>query len=126
MKPDPEMQQMPKRSIKADRAKAMIGGVPKKPSVAKGPTGGPTGRRAGRRAGSSDIAKKGAPLNIPMKDVSSDFKRLVVEELIRTGRARIVKRKGGKVWQRRRRRRGGNRRRSKVGSSLIVVKFVNM
>ena len=90
MKPDPEMQQMPKRSIKADRAKAMIGGVPKKPSVAKGPTGG----RAGGRAGSSDIAKKGAPLNIPMKDVSSDFKRLVVEELIRTGRARIVKRKG--------------------------------
>ena len=89
MKPDPEMQQMPKRSIKDDRAKAMIGGVkpkPKKPSFAKGPTGG--------RAGSSDIAKKGAPVNIPMKDVSSDFKRLVVEELIRTGRARIVKRKG--------------------------------
>ena len=57
MKPDPEMQQMPKRSIKDDRAKAMIGGVkpkpkpkPKKPSVAKGPTGG--------RAGSSDIAQK--------------------------------------------------------------------
>ena len=92
MKPDPEMQQMPKRSIKADKAMAMIGGVPKKPSVAKGPTGGPTGGRA--RARSSDIAKKGGPLNIPMKDVSSDFKRLVVEELIRTGRARIVKRKG--------------------------------
>ena len=88
MKPDPEMQQMPKRSIKADKAMAMIGGVPKKPSIAKGPTGG----RA--RAGSSDIAKKGGPLNIPLKDVSSDFKRLVVEELIRTGRARIVKRKG--------------------------------
>ena len=93
MKPDPEMQEMPKRSIKDDRAKAMIGGVkpkpkPKKSSIAKGPTGG--------RAGSSDIdlAKKGAPVNIPIKDISSDFKRLVVEELIRTGRARIVKRKG--------------------------------
>ena len=94
MKPDPEMQQMPKRSIKADRAMAMIGGVPKKPSVAKGPTGGPTRGRARARAGSSDIAKKGGPLNIPLKDVSSDFKRLVVEELIRTGKARIVKRKG--------------------------------
>ena len=83
------MQQMPKRSIKDDRAKAMIGAVkpkPKKPSVAKGPTRG--------RAGSSDIAKKRAPVNIPMKDVSSELKKLVVEELIRTGRARIVKRKG--------------------------------
>ena len=68
MKPDPEMQQMPKRSIKDDRAKAMIGGVkpkpkPKKPgdtarkqtaktgqTVAKGPTGG--------RAASSNIGQK--------------------------------------------------------------------
>ena len=58
MKPDLETQQMPKRSIRDDQAKSMIGGVkpkpmPKKPSdtackqtaktgqtVAKGPTGG--------------------------------------------------------------------------------------
>ena len=70
MKPDPEMQQKPKRRIKDDRAKAMIGGVkpkpkpkPKKPNdtarkqtaktgqtVAKGPTGG--------RAASSNIGQK--------------------------------------------------------------------
>ena len=109
MKPDPETQQMPKRSIRDNRAKAMIGGVkpkpnpmPKKPSdtarkqtaktaktrqtVAKGPTGG--------RTASSDIDLKKAPVNIPMKDMSPESKRLVVEELIRTGRARVVTRRG--------------------------------
>ena len=109
MKPDLEAQQMPKRSIRDDRAKAMIGGVkpkpkpmPKKPSntarkqtvktaktrqtVAKGPTRG--------RAASSDIGLKKAPVNIPMKDMSPEFKKLVVEELIRTGRARVVTRRG--------------------------------
>ena len=122
MKPDLETQQMLKRSIRDDRAKAMIGGVkpkpkPKKPSntahkqtaktrqtIAKGSTGG--------RAASSDIGQKRAPVNIPMKDMSPEFKKLFVEELIRTGRARIVTR-GGQLWKRKRRR--GNRRRSKVG-----------
>ena len=109
MKLDLETQQMRKRSIRDDQAKAMIGGVkpkpkpmPKKPSdtahkqtaktaktgqtVAKGPTGG--------RAASSDIGLKKAPVNIPMKDMSPEFKRLVVEWLIRTGRARVVTRRG--------------------------------
>ena len=75
----------------------MTGGVkpkpkPKKPSntaskqtakhqtgqtVAKGATGG--------RAASCDIGLKKAPVNIPMRDMSPEFKKLVVEELIRTG-----------------------------------------
>ena len=101
---------MPKSSIRDDLAKAMIGGVkpkpmPKKPSdtagkqtaktaktrqtIAKGPTGG--------RAASSDIGLKKAPVNIPMKDMSPEFKRLVVEELIITGRARVVTRRGRKA-----------------------------
>ena len=92
MKPDPETQQMPKWSRRDDQAKSMTGRVkPKKSSdigahkqtVAKGHTGG--------RA-SSDIRK--APLNIPMRDMSPEFKRLVVDELIRTGRARVVRRRG--------------------------------
>ena len=104
MKPDPETQQMPKRSIKDDRAKSMTGGVkpkPKKPNdtaskqtakcqtgqtVAKGATGG--------RAASSNIGLKKAPVNIPMRDMSPEFKKLVVEELIRTGRASVVTRRG--------------------------------
>ena len=84
----------------------MTGGVkpkpkPKKPSntaskqtakhqtgqtVAKGATGG--------RAASCDIGLKKAPVNIPMRDMSPEFKKLVVEELIRTGRARVVTRRG--------------------------------
>ena len=55
-------------------------------TVAKGPTGG--------RAASSDIGLKKAPVNIPMKDMSPEFKRLVVKELIGTGRARVVTRRG--------------------------------
>ena len=104
MKPDPECQQMPKRSIKDDRAKSMTGGVkklhsppkpkPKKPSdmprkktaTATGPTGG--------TAASSDTGATKPPLSIPMKDMSPEFKRLVFEELIRTGRAREVRRRG--------------------------------
>ena len=106
MKPDPETQQMPKRSIKDDRAKSMTGGVkpkskPKKPSdtaskqTAKCQTGQTVAKGAARgRAASSNIGLKKAPVNIPMRDMSPEFKKLVVEELIRTGRARVVTRRG--------------------------------
>ena len=104
---------MPKRNIKEDRAKSMTGGVKKlcsppkpkqkKPSdmprkkraTATGPTG-PTGGTAT----SSDTGVTKPPLNIPMKDMSPEFKRLVVEELIRTGKARVVRRRGRKTMAR--------------------------
>ena len=112
MKPDLETQQILKRSIRDNRAKSMTGGVkpkpmPKKPSntackqtakshtrqtVVKGPTRG--------RAASSDIGLRKAPVNIPMGDMSPEFKRLVVDELIRTGRARVVRRKGREAMAR--------------------------
>ena len=41
---------------------------------------------------SSDIGGK-APLNIPLADMSPEFKTLVVDELIRTGKARVVRRR---------------------------------
>ena len=92
MKPDPECQQLPKRSIKDDWVKPMTGGVkklrlppkpkpkPKKPSdkphkktaTATGPTR--------RTAASSNTGATKPPLNIPMKDMSPEFKRIVVEE----------------------------------------------
>ena len=56
----------------------------------------PTTSTAPRSSGgmtSSDIAK-GKAVNIPMNEMSPDFKKLVVEELIRSGRARVVTRKG--------------------------------
>ena len=55
-------------------------------TIAKGPTRG--------RAASIDIGLRKAPVNIPMGDMSPEFKRLVVDELIRTGRARVVRRRG--------------------------------
>ena len=89
MKPDPETHQMPKRSIKDERAKSMTGRVkpkpkPKKPSitarkqtakcqtrqtVTKGTTRG--------RAASSDIGLKKAPVYIPMRDMSPELKSLL-------------------------------------------------
>ena len=86
----------------------MTGGVkpkpkpkPKKPSntaskqTAKHQTGQTVAKGAiGGRAASCDIGLKKAPVNIPMRDMSPEFKKLVVEELIRTGRARVVTRRG--------------------------------
>ena len=106
MKSDPEIRQMPKRSIKDDWAKSMTGGVkpkpkPKKPSntackqTAKLQTGQTVAKGAmGGTAASRDIGLKKAPVNIPMRDMSPEFKKLVVKELIRTGRARVVTRRG--------------------------------
>ena len=54
------------------------------------------GKRAPTSTGgrtSSDIGEK-APLNIPMADMSSEFKRLVVDELIRVRKARVARRRG--------------------------------
>ena len=98
MKPDPESQQMPKQSRADDLVKSMTRGVkPMKPTKASSDIGvrkqevakrAPTST-AGRT--SSNIGK--APLNIPMADMSPEFKRLVVDELIRTGKARVVTRR---------------------------------
>ena len=36
-------------------------------------------------------SKPSNPVNIPLSDVSPEFKRLVVTELIRTGKARVIR-----------------------------------
>ena len=96
MKPDLETQQMPKRSVRDDRAKSMTGGVkpkpmPKKPSdtackqtakshtgqIAKGPTRG--------RAASSDIGLRKVPVNIPMGDMSPEHDLLLMSLLEQGG-----------------------------------------
>ena len=113
MKPDPERQQMPKRSIEEDQAKSMTGGVkklhsppkPKKPKDAAckqtaTATGSTRHRPTGGRAASSDTVLRKPPVNITMKDMSPEFKRLVVEELIRTGKARVVTRRGRETMAR--------------------------
>ena len=45
------------------------------------------------KATASKPSKPSKPLNIPLSDVSPEFKRLVVTELVRSGKARVIKAK---------------------------------
>ena len=99
MKPDPESQQMSKQNRADDLAKSMTRGVkPKKPMKVSSNIGvrkQKVAKRAPISTGgrtSSNIGGR-APLNIPMADMSPEFKRLVVDGLIRTGKARVVRRR---------------------------------
>ena len=51
----------------------------------------------GTTSTSSNIGKA---VNNPMTDMSPEFKRLVVDELIRTGKARVVSRRGRQTMAR--------------------------
>ena len=74
---------MPKRLIREDKLKSMCGRrsikkipsdtAPKAPEVAA----------AAPKATASKPSKPSKPLNIPLSDVSPEFKRLVVTELIK-------------------------------------------
>ena len=87
---------MLKRSIREDKLKSMCGTrsikkiksperkkpsdtAPKAPAVAAAPK--------------ATASKPSKPLNIPLSDVSPEFKRLVVTELIKSGKARVIKAK---------------------------------
>ena len=48
-------------------------------------------KEAPPKATASKPNKPSTPLNIPLKDVSPEFKRLVVTELIKTGKARVIR-----------------------------------
>ena len=43
------------------------------------------------KATASKPSKPSTPLNIPLSEVSPEFKRLVVSELIKTGKARVIR-----------------------------------
>ena len=83
---DIKSRQMPKRSIWEDKLKSMCSTRSikriKSPEKKKKP---------------SDTAPKVAPpkpstpLNIPLSDVSPEFKRLVVSELVKAGKARVIR-----------------------------------
>ena len=78
---------MPKQSRKEERAKSMVGAGKLKGE--KAPTPAPRS--------SSDTATKrkgGKPINIPLKDVSPELKAILVQGLIKEGKAVIVRCKG--------------------------------
>ena len=76
---------MPKRSIWEDKLKSMCG----RRSIKKIKSPSDTAPKAT----ASKPSKPSKPLNIPLCDVSPEFKRLVVRELIKSGKARVIKAK---------------------------------
>ena len=79
---DVELHQMPKRSRSDDLAKAMIGGR----SEPKGkPKSSDTAASKGKGKG------RGKPINIPLDDISPELKKILVKEMVKGGRAKVVK-----------------------------------
>ena len=85
---------MPKRSIWEDKLKLMCGTRSikriKSPEKKKKPSD-TAPIAAPPKATASKPSKPSTPLNIPCSDVSPEFKRLVVSELIKTGKARVIR-----------------------------------
>ena len=79
---------MLKRSIREDKLKLMCGTRSikriKSPEKKKKPSD-----TAPKAPPPKATASK--PMNIPLSDVSPEFKRLVVSELIKTGKARVIR-----------------------------------
>ena len=80
---------MPKRSRKDDLAKAMDGGLGDKTKAkAKAKVAASTSKVAA----STSIGKgKGMPINIPLDYISPELKKILVQEIVKGGRAKIVK-----------------------------------
>ena len=79
---DVEMYQMPKRSRRDDLAKAMIGGrSDPKPKPKSSDTAASKGKGKGR----------GKPINIPFDNISPELKKILVREMVKGGRAKVVK-----------------------------------
>ena len=77
-----ELYQMPKWSRRDDLAKAMIGG--RSDPKAK-PKSSDTAASKGKGKG------KGKPINIPLDKISPELKRIFVKEMVKGGRAKVVK-----------------------------------
>ena len=79
---DVELHQMPKRSLRDDLVKAMIGGR----SEPKGkPKSSDTAVSKGKGKG------KGKPINIPLDNIFPELKKILVKEMVQRGRAKLVK-----------------------------------
>ena len=81
---------MPKRSWKEDREKAMVGGSSKpKPKPKSSDTAKSTTKGNGKETAGKPVKAKS--IDIPLSECSAEFKKFVVTELVKTGKARVVK-----------------------------------
>ena len=79
-----ELHQMPKWSRRDDLAKAMIGG---RSDPKTEPKSSDTAASEGKGKGKG----KGKPINIPLDNISPELKRILVKEMVKGGRAKVVK-----------------------------------
>ena len=89
-----ESTQMPKRSRKEDREKAMVGGTSKQKSSDTAKSTRPTstkGKGTAGTAGKPTDTVKAKSIDIPLSECSAEFKQFVVAELVKTGKAIVVK-----------------------------------
>ena len=83
---------MPKRSRRDDLAKAMVGGLgdtAKAKAKAK-----PKSSNTAAAAASTSKGKgkgRGKPINIPLDNISPELKKILVQEMVKGGRAKVVK-----------------------------------
>ena len=82
---------MPKRSRRDDLAKAMVGGLG---DTAKAKTKvKPKSSDTAAAAASTSKGKgkgRGMPINIPLDNISPELKKILVQEMVKGGRAKIV------------------------------------
>ena len=79
---DPELRQMPKRSRKEDREKSM-------PMKVKSPPAKKVKSPPAKKA--SDIS-----VDVPAKETSEELKKMVINDLIKTGKVRVIKQKSSR------------------------------
>ena len=91
-----ESTEMPKRSRKEDREKAMVGGTSKQKSSDTAKSTRPTSTKGKGKGTAGTVGKptntvKAKSIDIPLSECSAEFKKFVVTELVKTGKARVVK-----------------------------------
>ena len=95
IKPDPDEQQMPKQGCthQEEWARSMMGARNVKAPKETAPKRAIGGQ--GKDVSSDTGAQKGGkPITIPLSDVSRELKAILVKEMIKGGRAKVVKGKG--------------------------------
>ena len=87
---DMESYQMPKQSWRDDLAKAMVGGLGDTAKAKAKPKSSDTAAAAA--AASKGKGKgKGKPINIPLDNISPELKKILLQEMVKGGRAKVVK-----------------------------------
>ena len=81
---DVELHQMPKQSWRDDLAKAMIGGR-------SDPKAKPKSSDRAASKGKGKGKGKGKSINIPLDKISPELKKNLVKEMVKEGRAKVVK-----------------------------------